>query len=172
MAAEQELVKYLSEAHAMEKQALTLLSRGAKIVGDEEVARIFRAHELETREHARYVAERLEAHGESPSSLKDAAMKAGALGIGMIVQALPDTPIRLATASFAFENLEIAAYQVLREIAGRAGDAETIAVIDRILEEEEAAAELVAGAIPRMVELALDERASSPLPSTISPGGS
>ena len=30
MAAEQELVKYLSEAHAMEKQALALLSRGCR----------------------------------------------------------------------------------------------------------------------------------------------
>jgi ferritin-like metal-binding protein YciE len=36
---EQQLVKYLSEAHAMEKQALVLLSHGAQIIGDEEVAR-------------------------------------------------------------------------------------------------------------------------------------
>jgi ferritin-like metal-binding protein YciE len=165
MVAESELVKYLSEAHAMEKQALALLSRGAEIVGDEEVAGIFRAHELQTKEHVRYVAERLEAHGESPSRLKDVAMHAGGLGLGMIAQAVPDTPIRLATVAFAFENLEIAAYQVLRDIAGRAGDAETSEVIDRILEQEEAAAELVAGAIPRVVELALGEPANSPLPS-------
>jgi ferritin-like metal-binding protein YciE len=165
MAAQHELVKYLSEAHAMEKQALALLSRAAEIVGDEEVASIFRAHELQTKEHARYVAERLEAHGEKPSGMKDAAMQAGALGIGMLAQALPDTPIRLATVAFAFENLEIAAYQVIRDIAERARDAETIHVVDRILEQEEAAAELVAGAIPRVVELALGEEATSQLPS-------
>ncbi len=157
MAAEQELLRYLSEAHAMEKHALALLDRGADIVGDEETAGIFRAHGLETKQHARHIAERLEAHGRSPSALKDAAMQAGALGIGMGAQALPDTPIRLATVAFAFENLEIAAYHVLGEIAARAGDAETSAVVERILEQEEAAAELLAGAIPRIVELALGE---------------
>ena len=91
--AQQELVKYLSEAHAMEKQAALLLSRGAEIVGDDEIAAIFRAHELQTEEHARYVAERLEAHGESPSKLKDVAMQAGALGLGLTAQAAPDTPV-------------------------------------------------------------------------------
>jgi len=161
---EQQLVRYLSEAHAMEKQALLLLGRGAEIVGDEEVARIFRAHELQTQEHARYVGERLEAHGESASKVKDLAMEAGALGIGIAVQAAPDTPIRLATAAFAFEHVEIAAYRLLGELARRAGDAETGAVAQRILEQEEAAAELVAGAFPRIVELALGEPARSPLP--------
>jgi ferritin-like metal-binding protein YciE len=162
--AEQELIKYLSEAHAMEKQALLLLSRGADIVGDEEVARIFRAHELQTQEHARYVGERLEAHGQSPSKLKDAALQASALGIGLAVQAAPDTPVRLATTTFAFENLEIAAYRLIGELARRAGDSETEVVVKRILEEEEAAAELVAGAFPRIIDLALDESPKSPLP--------
>jgi ferritin-like metal-binding protein YciE len=162
--AQQELVKYLSEAHAMEKQAQALLKHGAEIVGDDEIARIFRAHELQTEEHVRYVAERLEAHGQSPSKLKDVAMQAGALGIGLVAQASPDTPIRLATVAFAFENLEIAAYRLLRDLARRANDAETVSVIERILEQEEAAAQLVAGCFPRMLELALGEPATSPIP--------
>jgi ferritin-like metal-binding protein YciE len=162
--AQQELVKYLTEAHAMEKQAEALLKHGAEIVGDDEIARIFRAHELQTQEHGRYIAERLEAHGESPSKLKDAAMQAGALGIGMVAQASPDTPIRLATVAFAFENLEIAAYRLLRDLARRANDVETVSVVERILEQEEAAAQLVAGCFPRMLELALGEPATSPIP--------
>ena len=161
---EQHLVRYLSEAHAMEKQALVLLSRGARIVGDEEVARIFRAHRLQTEEHARYVAERLEAHGRTPSKVRDAALQATAASLGLAVQAAPDTPIRLATAAFAFENLEIAAYRLIGDLARRAEDAGTVAVVERILEEEEAAAQLVAGAFPRMVELTLGEAATSPLP--------
>jgi ferritin-like metal-binding protein YciE len=162
--AEQELIHYLSEAHAMEKQALLLLKRGAQMVGDEEVARIFRAHELQTQEHVRYVSERLAAHGQHPSKLKDVAMQAAALGIGMVAQAARDTPIRLATTAFAFENLEIAAYRLIGNLARRAGDSETVAVVARILEEEEAAAQLVAGAFDRIVELALGELAKSPLP--------
>jgi ferritin-like metal-binding protein YciE len=162
--AQQELLKYLSEAHAMEKQAALLLSRGAEIVGDDEIAAIFRAHELQTEEHARYVAERLEAHGESPSKLKDVAMQAGALGLGLTAQAAPDTPVRLATVAFSFENLEIAAYRLLADLARRANDAETLSVIDRILEEEEAAAELVAGCFPRVIQLTLGEAATAPVP--------
>src|SRR5437588_8143127 len=136
-----QLVKQLTEAHAMEQQAAQLLDKGSKMIGDEEVGRIFRAHLLQTEEHAHYIAERLEAHGESPSKLKDVAMQAGALGIGVAAKALPDTPIRLATVAFAFENLEIATYGLLRKVAERAGDTETVMVVDRILEEEEAAAE-------------------------------
>lgn len=161
---EQQLIKYLSEAHAMEKQALTLLQKGADIVGDEEVARIYRAHRLQTQEHERYVAERLEAHGESPSKLEDVALQAGALAIGLFAQAAPDTPMRLATTAFAFENLEIAVYRLLERLAGKAGDAETVSVVQRILEQEEAAAELVAGTFDRTLELTLGEPARSPLP--------
>ncbi|HEX5195400.1 MAG TPA: DUF892 family protein [Solirubrobacteraceae bacterium] len=159
-----QLVKYLTGAHAMEKQALLLLSRGAAIVGDEEVARIFRAHRLQTEEHERYVSERLQALGAGPSKLKDAAMQAGGLAVGAVAQAAPDTPILLARTAFAFENLEIASYRLIWELAQRAGDDETAAVAGRILEQEEAAAELVAGTFPRMVELTLGEPARSPLP--------
>ena len=53
---------------------------------------------------------------------------------------------------------------MLGELARRAGDAETDSVLQRILEQEEAAAQLVAGTFPRIVELALGEPARSPLP--------
>lgn len=161
---EQQLVKQLIDAHAMEKQAIQLLDKGAMIVGDEEIARIFRAHRLQTEEHERYIAERLEAHGESPSKLKDAAMQAGALGLGVAAKAASETPVRLATLAYAFENLEIASYGILRRLADRAQDSETVAVIDRILEQEEAAAELVRGTFDRVVDLTLGEPATSPLP--------
>jgi ferritin-like metal-binding protein YciE len=168
--AKDELIKQLTEAHAMEKQAIQLLDKGASFIGDEELARILRAHRLQTEEHERYIAERLQAHGESPSKLKDVAMQAGALGIGLVAKASPDTPIRLATVAFAFENFEIATYGILRRLAARADDHETIAVIDRIVEQEEAAAELVRGSLDRIVELALGETPQSPLP-TVTPLG-
>jgi ferritin-like metal-binding protein YciE len=160
----QQLIKQLIDAHAMEKQAIQLLDKGADIIGDEEIGRIFRAHRMQTEEHARYIAERLQAHGESPSKLKDVAMQAGALGLGLAAGAAPDTPTRLASLAFAFENLEIASYVILRGLAERAGDAETIAVAERILDQEEAAAELVGATFDRVVELTLGEPARSPLP--------
>ena len=51
-----QLVKQLTEAHAMEQQAAQLLDKGSKMIGDEEVGRIFRAHLLQTEEHAHYMA--------------------------------------------------------------------------------------------------------------------
>ncbi len=165
-----QLVKQLTDAHALEEQAIQLLDKGASLIGDEEVARILRAHGLQTEEHARYVGERLEAYGESPSKLKDTAAKAGALGIGVTAGAAPDTPARLATVAFAFENLEIATYELLRRLAERAGDRETLQVAARILEQEEAAAELVRGSLDRILELTLGEEPTSPLP-TVTPIG-
>jgi ferritin-like metal-binding protein YciE len=162
--AHQELIKHLKDAHAMERHALLLLKRGADLAGDEEIGRIYRAHAVQTEEHARYVAERLEAHGESPSSVKDAASQAGALAIGAATQAMPDTPLRLAIAAFAFEHMEVASYRILASLARRADDEQTLDVVGRILEQEEAAAELVAGTFERALQITLDERPDAPLP--------
>ncbi|MBV9164712.1 MAG: DUF892 family protein [Solirubrobacterales bacterium] len=52
---EQQLVKELRNAHAIEKQAIQLLAKGAQMVDDEEIGRIFRAHRLPTEEHERQV---------------------------------------------------------------------------------------------------------------------
>jgi ferritin-like metal-binding protein YciE len=161
--ATQELVKYLKQAHAMEKQSTQLLEKGSGIAGDEEIAAIYRAHLLQSQEHERYVDERLRAHGESPSKVQDVAMQAGAVAIGLVAQAAPDTPVKLAATAFAFENLEVASYRLLRKLAERAGDAETASVAERILEQEEAAAELVAGTFDRALELTLGEPGEAPL---------
>jgi hypothetical protein len=53
---------------------------------------------------------------------------------------------------------------MLRTLAERAGDRETTAVAERILEQEEAAAELVAGTFDRALEHTVGEEPVSPLP--------
>jgi len=161
--AEEQLVKYLTDAHAMEEQSVQLLEKGSQIIGDEEIARIYRAHLMQSKEHREHIRKRLEAHGESPSKLKDAAMKTGAIGIGGVALAAPDTPVKLSAAAFAFESLEIASYRLLRRLADRTGDTETASVVDRILEQEEAAAELVEGTFDRALEVTLGEPPSSPV---------
>ena len=162
---EEQIVRYLTEAHAMEKQSIQLLEKAPDIAGDEEIAAIYRAHLLQTQEHERYVGERLAAYGSSPSTLRDTAMQAGALVIGVAARAAPDTPVRLAATALAFENVEVATYRLLRRLATRAGDTATLAVVERILEQEEAAAELVAGTFDRALEITLGEAAESPVPA-------
>jgi ferritin-like metal-binding protein YciE len=150
------VVKYLTDAHAIEAQAIQLLERGPKIAGDPELARVYAEHLEETRDQQRRVAERLDALGGSPSRLKDAAMRLGALNWGGFFQAQPDTPAKLAGFAFAFEHLEIAAYEELRRVAERAGDTATADLTAAIADEERAAAERIAAQFDRAVDASLD----------------
>lgn len=135
-----ELDKYLADAHAIEKQAAGLLEKGIELAGTEELAAAYKSHLTETLSHTRLIETRLDARDESPSALKDAALKTGALNWGAFFSAQPDTPAKLAAFSYAFEYLEIGAYELLRRVAHRAGDEQTAQIATRILTEERAAA--------------------------------
>ena len=150
------VVKYLTDAHALEAQAIQLLERGPKIAGDPELARVYEEHLEETRSQQRRVEAQLEARDASPSRLKDAAMRLGALNWGGFFQAQPDTPAKLAGFAYAFEHLEIAGYEELRLVAERAGDSDTAAVARVIADEERAAAERIAGLFDRALEATLE----------------
>jgi len=152
---DKQLVKYLSDAHALESQAVGLLSKGQKIAGDPVLAQLYDEHLGETREHQRLVEERLEARGGSTNALKDAAMRLGALNWGGFFAAQPDTPGKLAAFAHAFEFLEIGGYEQLVRVARRAGDEETVRVAEAILVQERAAARKIAAQFDRAVEASL-----------------
>ena len=100
-------------------------------------------HLAQTQDHRRAIAERLRGHGAAPSRLRDGALGVGGLNWSVFFGVQPDTPARLAAFAFAFENLEIAAYEQLIRVAARAGDEDTVAAGEGILREErEAAARL------------------------------
>src|SRR5581483_6241267 len=117
-----------------------LLERAPSLVEDTALASVFSDHLSETRDHAELVAERLNALGGDPSSLKDAAMRLGALNWSAFFQGHPDTPGKLAAFARAFEYLEIGGYEQLRRVAHRFGDEGTTEAVDRILAEEREAA--------------------------------
>src|SRR5215207_342239 len=152
---DKQLSKYLADAHAIEAQAMQLLQRGTKIAGDPELARLYAEHLDETREQQRLVEERLHARDASPSRLKDAAMRLGALNWGAFFQAQPDTPGKLAAFAYAFEHLEIGGYEQLLRVARRAGDAETERTVARILDEERAMAARLAANWDRALDATL-----------------
>jgi ferritin-like metal-binding protein YciE len=150
-----QLKKYLADAHAIEAQAMQLLLKGKDIAGDPELARLYADHLEETRDQQALVRERLEALGGSPTPLKDAGMRVGALNWGAFFAAQPDTPGKLAAFAFAFEYLEIGGYEQLRRVAERAGDEPTVAAAEQILAQERAAAARIAGQWDRAVEASL-----------------
>jgi len=146
---------YLEDAHALEQQAMQMLEAAPKLVADETLIETFRAHLEETKEHKRRVEERLEARGASPSRIKDLALRAGALNLGAFFGAQPDTTPKLAGFAYAFENLELGGYELLRRVAARAGDEETVAMADEIASEEREAAARVAATWERTMRAAM-----------------
>jgi ferritin-like metal-binding protein YciE len=157
-----ELVSYLRDAHAIEAQALQLLEAGPAIAGFDALAAVFRGHLEETREQQRLVDERLRAHDARPSRFQSTGMRIGGLNIGAFFAGQPDTPAKLAGFAFAFEHLEIAAYELLRRVAERAGDPGTVAVAERIMLQERAAAERIAGTWDAAMDAALETVGARP----------
>jgi ferritin-like metal-binding protein YciE len=150
------VVKYLSDAHAIEAQAIQLLERGPQLAGDERLAQLYEEHLAETRDQQELVEARLHALGGQPNAFKDAAMRLGALNWGLFFAAHPDTPGKLAAFAFAFEHLEIAGYEQLKRIAERAGDDETVEMAETILAQERAAATRIDALFDRAVAASLE----------------
>jgi ferritin-like metal-binding protein YciE len=154
---DKQLTKYLADAHAIEAQAIQMLTAAPKIVSSGELARLYERHLQESREHQRLIEERLEAHDASPSAIKDAALRLGALNLGAFFGAQPDTPAKLAGFSYAFEHLEIGAYEQLKRVAHKAADTQTAQVAEGILAEERAAAEKIFARFGEALDATLDE---------------
>lgn len=154
----EQLDKYLADAHAIEAQALQLLRLAPRLVDDPQLEAIFADHLEETRGHSELIERRLEARGASPSRFEDAGMRIGALNLAAFFAAQPDTAPKLAGFAFAFEHLEIAAYELLRRIAGRAGDLESVGVAEAILADERAAAQRLEASFDSAIAIAMPAR--------------
>ena len=153
----EQLVKYLEDVHSTEENALSQLRAGTS-VDDASLAAAFRDHLEETEQHERLIRERLEAYDASPSSVKDVAQKGTAMVSGLVAKAAPDTSGKMAIQAYAFEHLEIASYRMLREVAQRAGDQETVSVAERILTEEQEAAKKIASLLEDVAEHDLERQ--------------
>jgi ferritin-like metal-binding protein YciE len=153
-----EVVKYLRDAHALEGQAIQMLQAGPKIAEFEELARLFEEHLEESREHQRLVEKRLSELDAGPSRIQTGALRLSALNLGGFFKAQPDSPLKIAGFAYAFEALECGAYELLTRTARRAGDDETAAMAQRILVEEEATAERIAGTWDAAVDAALAQQ--------------
>lgn len=151
------LIPYLTDAHAIEEQALAQMRRAPEIARDPRLAAIFAAHEAETEEHRRLIEDRLAAHLTEPSRLKGGAAKAGAWGMLAFAGSQPDSPGKLTAHAYSYEHMEIAAYKLLEQIALREGDGETAAVARHILRQERAMARRLAENFDAAVDVSLAE---------------
>ena len=105
---------YLADAHALEAQG----DRSCSSARRASSAGVADNHLAESQRHTELIERRLADRDESPSRLKDAALRLGAINWSGFFGAQPDTPAKLAMFIYAFEHLEIGALRAAH--AGRA----------------------------------------------------
>jgi UDP-glucose 4-epimerase len=164
---DEQIVKYLADVHSIELQALAQLRAAPKIAGDERLCQAFEQHLVETEDQEERVRERLEALGGKPSKLKDAAGAAGGWGMAAFAASQPDTPGKLTMHAFSYEHMELAAYELLKRLAERAGDEETARMATDIAAEEGRMAERLEQSFDTAVEVSLATVDADQLDSTM-----
>jgi ferritin-like metal-binding protein YciE len=152
-----QLVKHIDEALAMEQNVLRMLDSMINTTEDPEIRDLFREHKLDTEKQIDRMQQRLDAHGVSPSTVREAAGIAQALMKSVLDLARTEKAARNARDAYATEHLEIAAYELLERIASRAGDEETAAAARQSRAEEAAMAAKLESNWDRFAELALQE---------------
>jgi ferritin-like metal-binding protein YciE len=156
-ALEEQLVKHIDEAYAMEQNVLRMLDGTISTTDDPEILDALEHHKMQTQGHVDRMKARLDAHDATPSGIRQ---------VGGILQALAKMPLdmvrgekagRNARDGFATEHMEIASYELLRRIADRAGDEETSQAATEIIAEEKAMADVISEHWDKYVELSLRE---------------
>jgi ferritin-like metal-binding protein YciE len=138
-----ELKRHLDEAIALEQNVKRMLDGMISTTDDPQLLDALEHHKAETEEHERLMRERLDACGGEPSTVRELAGVAGALMKLPLDLVRGDKAGRNVRDGYATEHLEIASYELLKRVASRAGDEETVAACDRILAQERAMAQRI-----------------------------
>jgi ferritin-like metal-binding protein YciE len=153
------LNKHIKDAQAMEQNVKRMLDSMIDTTEDPEVKGELEHHREETERHEQLLSERLEARGESSSSVKEAIGVGGALLKGMGDKARSEKPAQNARDGYVTEHLEIAAYELLERLAKQAGDEGTAEVARRNCADERAMADKIEHNWDKFVLLTLEEEA-------------
>jgi ferritin-like metal-binding protein YciE len=153
----EQLTKYLTDVHSIEEQALAQMRRAPEIAGDPEIAEAFSQHLHETERQEERVRELLEAAHAEPSKIKDIAGRAGGVGMLLFAKFQPDTPGKLVAHAYSYEHMELAAYELLRRVAERAGNTQAVSVARTIGDEERRMAGRLESLFDRAVDASLRE---------------
>jgi ferritin-like metal-binding protein YciE len=153
----EQLIKHIDEALAMEQNVLRMLESMIDETEDPEIKQELRQHRVETETHADRMRRRLEAHGATPSRVREAGGFLGGLMKGVVDKARGESAGRNARDGYATEHLEIASYELLERVAQRAGDEETAEAARENRADEEAMAKKIAANWDTFAELSLEE---------------
>jgi len=128
---------WVKDAHAMEKQAESMLEKMAsRLEHYPDLKARIEQHIEETRQQQVLVQSVIDRHDTSSSALKDAMGKISAMGQAMGGMMADDEVVKGAISGYVFENLEIASYTSLIAAAEQIGDLEGVRIFEQIREQE------------------------------------
>lgn len=159
----QQLIAWLTDAHAMELSLAKVLEHHAK---DADRLPDIRArdedHLTETRDHARKLERCLDLLGaEKPSSVKNALGTVMGKMQGAMSAPFGDEIMKNALSDYAAEHLEIACYRSLIIAAEEIGELEVARICNEILADEESMAQWLEQKLPEMTRLSLHDAPAS-----------
>ena len=141
---------WLRDAHAMEKQAESMLeSMAGRIDNYPDLRARIEQHVNETKRQITVLEEILDRNEISRSVIKDSMSKMAALGQSMFPS---DEIVKGSISGYVFEQFEIACYTSLLAAAEKAGDTASIPAIEAILAEEREMADWLIKHIPQTTE--------------------
>ncbi len=134
----------LKNAHAMETQAIELLTRQSeRLENYPEIEDRLRSHLEESKSQRARLEEVLHGLGETHSAAKETVLGLGGNLAAMAHMAASDEIIKNTLANYMFEHFEIATYEALAVMAEAAGDHNGVAAAKTSLAEEQAMAEWI-----------------------------
>lgn len=152
------VTSYVRDCHAMEESALKMLDSMIETTTDPAILEDLENHRAETMEHERLTKQRVEALGGNVTAMKDLPAIVGAMIKGVADSIRSDKPGKNARDGYVTESLEIAAYQLLEQLAGRAGDEETAEMARVIRADEERMRDRIDSTWSKVIDLTLAER--------------
>lgn len=143
----------LKNAHAMEKQALSIMQPQVnRLQHYPNLSQRLEAHVSETETQIDRLSEVLDSLGESSSGTKDAFLSAVGSMAALGHVTAGDEVLKNSLANLAFENYEVAAYISLVTAARVSGEDTAVPLLEASLKEELRMAEWVAAHIPSITE--------------------
>lgn len=144
---------WLRDAHAMEKQAESMLEAMAgRIDNYPDLRARIEQHITETKHQIALLESVFDRNNISRSVVKDSMSKMAAFGQSVGGMVTPDEIVKGAISSYVFEQFEIACYTSLIAAAEQAGDMEGVQIFKTILAEEEAMAKWALEHLPDVTE--------------------
>lgn len=137
VAAQEIFTDGLRNAHAMEKQALSIMQpQLSRLEHYPEVSQLLDQHIRETEAQIQRLDEILASVGASASGIKDLSLSISGSMAAMAHTVAGDEILKNSFANVAFENFEIASYTSLITVAEACGATSAVPLLQQNLDEE------------------------------------